>query len=109
MADPELPSSEAAGLTEYEAQRLQLIARNRARLMALGIPSAVEGLSILAPPPKKQHARWVPLLFLACPRGQRGFLSAVRMGAAHSDSAMEDQPVAQPSWPSASLLILLMS
>ena len=61
-AEQELSSEAAAeGLTEYEAQRLQLIARNRARLMALGIPSAVEGLSILAPPPKKQHARWAPL------------------------------------------------
>ena len=58
-ADPELSTEAPEGLTEYEAQRLQLIARNRARLMALGIPSAVEGLSILAPPPKKQHARWV--------------------------------------------------
>ena len=62
-AEQDLSAEAAAeGITEYEAQRLQLIARNRARLMALGIPSAVEGLSILAPPPKKQQARWVSLL-----------------------------------------------
>ena len=46
----------ASELTEYENQRIELIARNRARLVQLGIPSAVEGLSILAP--KKTHVRY---------------------------------------------------
>ena len=59
------------GLTEYEEQRLQLIARNRARLLDLGIPSAVEGLSALVatsglPRKKKKEKtreeRWVPAI-----------------------------------------------
>ncbi len=44
MADE---TEQQAGLSEYEVQRLQLIARNRARLLALGIPAAVQGLSDL--------------------------------------------------------------
>ena len=49
---------EQAGLTEYEEQRLQLIARNRARLLDLGLPSAVEGLHALASSvPKKRKSQ----------------------------------------------------
>lgn len=41
-----------AGLSDYEKQRLELIARNRARLLALGVQAAVETLASLPKPTK---------------------------------------------------------
>ncbi|WIA21512.1 hypothetical protein OEZ85_000715 [Tetradesmus obliquus] len=47
-------------LNEFELQRQQLIARNRARLLALGIPEAVSGLAKLAPKQAQHKKRKTP-------------------------------------------------
>ncbi|KAK9812653.1 hypothetical protein WJX72_001341 [[Myrmecia] bisecta] len=50
------PSTSAPepGLNAYEKQRAELIARNRARLLALGIPAAADALAATVQLPKKQ-------------------------------------------------------
>ncbi|KAF6250584.1 hypothetical protein COO60DRAFT_796953 [Scenedesmus sp. NREL 46B-D3] len=49
-----------AKVNEFELQRQQLIARNRARLLALGIPEAVSGLAKLAPKQAQHKKRKAP-------------------------------------------------
>ncbi len=81
-----------AELTDYERQRLELIARNRARLLQLGIKDAVEGLNALAPPPKKQREHAPRCVHGTCrepavpapPPSMEGACRCARCGAAPS-------------------------
>lgn len=57
MASEELEQLPPADMNPYELERLKLIARNRARLIALGIPSAVKELSALIPAPRATSHR----------------------------------------------------
>eukprot|EP00884_Botryococcus_braunii_P013370 jgi/Botrbrau1/22033/Bobra.0024s0046.1 len=52
MASPNLGQ-----LSEYEQKRLELIARNRARLIALGVQSAVDSLTTLQKPQQNRSTK----------------------------------------------------